>query len=236
MSLRVDASQDRNVAFAAALSVLGSPARLALLQQLRSPKLIRALEVEGGERLGSGRAHKISRQAVREHLERLIEIGVVVSRETAADGAIEYIINHQKLFAISEEFRALARLRAAEEPEGRTIREGPAPPARFRIEGPCLVLVKGLDEGRAFALNAAGPSEWVIGRRRGLPVSLDFDPFVSTEHACIVHEDGAFFVRDLLDSSNGTTLNFQLLPKGVRHNLSHGDVVGVGRSLLLFHA
>src|SRR5687767_3964350 len=77
---------------------------------------------------------------------------------------------------------------------GQTVHR-PAPAASFKIEGPCLVLVKGLDEGRTFALPPpkAGPKSWNIGRRRGAPVSLDFDPFVSTENAAIIWEEGTYF-------------------------------------------
>jgi pSer/pThr/pTyr-binding forkhead associated (FHA) protein len=98
------------------------------------------------------------------------------------------------------------------------------------------VLVKGLDEGRFFPLAASQRKQWTIGRRRGLEVPLDFDPFVSTENAMISSEGGGFVIEDLPDSRNGTMVNFIALAKGERRVLKGADVIGVGRSLLVFRA
>ena len=232
-----DESAPRDAALARALGALASPVRIALLRQLQTPRVLREIEVKATD--GDASARNISRQAVREHLDRLMETGVVVARETEREygTTLEYSLNHQALFALSEEFRALARLRPAAEPHMVTVTGG-RPAAAAPPEGPSLVLVKGVDEGRTFDLRppAAGRREWVIGRRRGLDISLDFDPFISTENSAIVWEDGVHAVVDLPESRNGTMVNFKPLPKGARHPLRVGDLIGVGRSLLMFRA
>lgn len=217
--------------FAAALVSIGSEARLEILRQLRTPKPLRDIEVRAPDPdRADGRP--ISRQAVRVHLEKLVEIGVVTTREV--DRSVEYVLNHQRLFAIAEEFRALARLRPAPEVDAPTV-GGPSGVAGRPASGPRLVLVRGLDEGTTWSLaEGRSPRRWVVGRKRGLDVALDFDPFVSSENAVVSEEAGRFFVADLPESRNGTTLNFALLGRGERRELAAGDVIGVGRSLLLF--
>lgn len=240
MSLFVDleASAPQDDALSRSLNALAHPSRLALLRQLRTPKTLREIQLRSQAPDEAGRS--ISRQAVREHLDRLIAIGVVNAREAMRDygETTEYSLNHQSLFAIAEEFRGLARLRPATEPIAATVERRPGAAEPTPATGSCLVLVKGLDEGRTFPLPTAGISrrQWAIGRRRGLEISLDFDPFVSTENALIVWEDGRYFVQDLPDSRNGTTLNFVLMGKGERRELKTSDVIGVGRTLLMFRA
>lgn len=228
----------RDSALADALGGLASATRLAVLRQLRTPKALRDIEVrapgpEGGE------VRPISRQAVREHLDKLLDIGVIHARESERPygPTLEYVLDHQALFALAEEFRGLARLRPVEEPVGATV-QGDAAALPAELRGPCLVLVKGLDEGRSWPLPppVSGTRDWVIGRRRDAPVALDFDPYVSSENASVGWNGTSHAVLDLPDSRNGTTLNFRRLPKGVAHPLRHGDVVGVGRCLLLFRA
>lgn len=241
MDLHVDleSSAPQDDALSGALHALAHPSRLALIRQLRMPKTLREIQLRTANGADES-ARVISRQAVREHLDRLIAIGVVHASAAERDygETTEYSLNHQSLYAIAEEFRGLARLRPASEPVAPTVEKRGATTDARAISGPRLVLVKGLDEGRSFPLiaPAAGTRAWTIGRRRGLDVSLDFDPFVSTENALIAWEGGAFHLQDLPDSRNGTMLNFAPLEKGERRRLAYSDVIGVGRSLLLFRA
>lgn len=234
----LEASAPQDDALSRALNALAHPSRLALMRQLRTPKTLREIQLRSQASDEAGRS--ISRQAVREHLDRLIAIGVVNAREAMRDygETTEYSLNHQSLFAIAEEFRGLARLRPAAEPVAATVERRGGTQEPTGAVGPCLVLVKGIDEGRSFALPApaAGRRQWTIGRRRGLEVSLDFDPFVSTENALVFWEAGRYHLQDLPDSRNGTTLNFTVLSKGERRELKTSDVIGVGRSLLMFRA
>ena len=93
----------------------------------------------------------------------------------------------------------------------------------------------GVYEGKAFALDRASAQDgrWVIGRKRGLAVALDYDPFVSTENAATTHQGGRYAVTDL-GSKNGTSVNWTPLPSGGSRVLKPGEVIGVGRSLLSF--
>lgn len=232
-----EATHPQDEALVRALAALASPVRFALLRKLRVPRTLSEIEVRTPADEGDA-ARKISRQAVREHLDRLIDIGVVTAREAEREygPTVEYTLNHQTLYALSEELRGLARMRPAAEPHAATVRGAPPSGDARPGSGPCLVLVKGLEEGRCFPLRPppSGMAEWVVGRRRGLAVSLDFDPFISMEHASVTWDGGGFAVLDLPDSRNGTSLNFQPIPKGVPQPLRQGDLVGVGRTLLLF--
>lgn len=221
-----------------ALAALSSQARLSLLRELRVPRTLGEIELRAtAEEDEGGGGRNISRQSVRKHLDRLLEVGVVVARETQRDygGTTEYVVNHPQLYALSEAFRGLARLRPVTEPPLDTMHAGDAPAAPIR--GPCLVLVKGLEEGKVFPLAPPAPTGgWVLGRRRDAEVSLDFDPFVSAENSVVEHAEGRHVLRDLAASRNGTVVNFRALPRGGSVALRHGDLVGVGRSILMFSA
>lgn len=215
-----------------ALNALASPTRLQILRALRTPRALAEIHVRApeGER-------NIARQTVREHLNKLIQVGMVASREVdrSYGDTVEFVANHQTIFALSEEMRALSRVRPIVEPDAATVH---APTAPKPIEpGARLVVVKGLDEGTAFDLRPPAPparGEWLVGRRRGVAVSLDFDPYISSENSRIVWEGGAHVVEDLPGSRNGTSVNFQPLARGERRALAHGDVVGVGRCILVY--
>jgi DNA-binding HxlR family transcriptional regulator len=226
-----------DAALADALRALGTPARVQLLRELRTPKTVTEVELRAPGSDGPGRV--LARQTIKQHLDQLVEIGVVATRsvERSHGPTLEYVVNHQTLFALGEDLRSLARLRPTEAPAGLT-RVAPVPPPAARRAGPQLLLVKGLDEGLAFDLrpHGPGPAAWVIGRRRGLAVPLDFDAAVSTEHARVTWDGDRHSVEDLPHSRNGTLVNFRPLEKGRLHALERGDVISVGRSALVFQA
>lgn len=74
----------------------------------------------------------------------------------------------------------------------------------------------------------------------GLTVGRDFDHACGTQietfdnvsrtHAAINITDGRLFVEDL-GSTNGTTINGRPAPRGTRHALADGDVLGFGNRL-----
>jgi DNA-binding transcriptional ArsR family regulator len=217
-----------------ALGALASPVRLRILRELRSPRFISEIEV-AADRADGGRV--ASRATVREHVERLVEAGIVARRTGSREHGEgqEFVINHVSLFALSEDVRALARLQPLVEHSLPTAPLGPSP-AREK-EGPRLVIVRGLDEGVAFSL-APPPTPregaWTIGRRRGAEVRLDFDPFVSNENAVVAWDGRSYRIADVPQSKNGTSVNFRRLAPDAAHVLRHGDIVGVGRSYLVF--
>lgn len=222
------------------LRVLANPNRLELLYELRSPKSVDELELTPEQvQAGENPERPISHQAVRKHLSKLTSIDVVATEAKNREGRLvdEYVLNHQRLFAIVEEFRSLGEL----EPEQPVAEEETIPADRREAEGddegPRLVIVRGQREGRAFPLREAdrvGDRGWIIGRNQGLPITLGYDPFVSAENTVIEPTSSGLAVRDLPDSRNGTFLNFERLPAGGSAELSVGDVIGVGRTNLVF--
>lgn len=205
---------------------LASPVRLQILRRLRTPAPLAAIDV-AGTRAEAGAT--LARQTVRRHLDRLIESGIVSVRHQPAGD--EYVTNHQRVFALSEELRDFARMRPTVEPDGMTVHARPRDLGAR--DGDRLVLVRGLDEGAAFDLSP-GVEAWRIGRRRGLEISLDYDPAVSGENAVVRWAEGHHTLEDVPTSRNGTTHNFRRLGPDERVRLRHGDVLGVGRSLLLY--
>ncbi|HVM45318.1 MAG TPA: FHA domain-containing protein [Candidatus Thermoplasmatota archaeon] len=216
----------------ATLSPLTNPHRLAIIEQLRTPHTLSEIRVVDTTR---GTSAPLARQTVSRHLELLVGAGLVTARPASGDAreTLEYSVNHQRIFLVADQLRSLARLRPAIEPAQRTERSASATTGSPR--GPCLVLVHGLDEGTRFDLRPRPKTaDWVIGRRRDAAVCLDFDPSVSGQNAIVHWDDGRYSVEDVPGSRNGTLLNFARLPSGERRELHHGDVIGVGRCLLLF--
>lgn len=216
------------------LKVLSNPNRLALLRTLQSPKGFADLELSPSRNDGWGSDERaISRQAVRRHVQELIDLGVVVEAPQAADNITRFLVNHARLFGVVEQLRQIATVRPALDMEHETMglrgRASVAVP-----EGPHLALVRGVQEGRAFALTEDGA--WTLGRARSCAICLDYDPYVSSEHAQIVRKEGGFFLVDLAANRNGTFLNWAPMTRGGIAPLKPGDVVGLGMSLLVFRA
>jgi hypothetical protein len=78
------------------------------------------------------------------------------------------------------------------------------------------MLVHGPYEGKSFALDprTAVDGQWLLGRRRGLAISLDYDPYVSLENSVVRVEQGRVVIEDLPESKNGTSVNWEPLAKG----------------------
>lgn len=222
-----------DASLADALVSLSSPTRIALLRALRSPRVLAEIEVRSGER---EEGPNIARQSVSKHLDKLVEAGFVSTRDVVREGrdTVEFVVNHQAIFLLAEEVRALARLRPALEPEGETAGR---PLSDLALgKGPCLVVAKGLEEGTTFPLRPeADRRAWLVGRRRDAEVPLDFDPSISSRHSLVTWDGRAHVVEDL-GSRNGTLVNFRSLAVGERRALRHGDLVGVGRCLLVYWA
>lgn len=216
----------------AALDALANPLRLAIVRQLRAPRALREIEVR---QTAGDHPALLARQTVRWHLGRLVECGIVDSRGGQRDygETTEFTVNHQRIFSLAEDVRALARIRPVVEPDAETVASDAAePPSR---PGARLVMVRGIDEGIEFHVDPrAGQRQWMIGRRRGLAVSLDFDPSVSAENTVLAWKGSFHVVQDIPGSRNGTTINFRRLPPGEERRLVHGDIIGVGRCLLVY--
>jgi len=224
-----------------ALRVLAYANRVELIEILRAPHTLDEIRLAPGDfRTGSRPGRPLARQSVREHLDKLVDAGIVRARATRRDGrrsSTEYLLDQSRLFAVSEELRRLAAEGPLERPDvGETEAAVASPQARWPA-GPKLVIVHGVAEGRAFPLASRKGGKiqaWIIGRSQDLDVGLDYDPFVSRRHAEIQRSGPNFTLRDLGNARNGTYLNWSMLPPRGEHVLRPGDVVGAGQTLLLF--
>lgn len=224
------------------LAHLGHATRLRLLTLLAQPKTIGELELPPGPGRGAERPDRpIARQSVLEHLHKLEEIGLVRSQpaEGGRSTQLEYVAVRARLFALIEEMREVLDAQPptpAGALETVTTASWGAPSTS---PGPRLVLVHGAGVGRVFPLLRSalvGERGWILGRKDPCHVLLDYDPFVSSENAEIVEKDGRYHLVDLRVARNGTWVNWARLPLGGSVPISSGDVIGVGRSLLVFRA
>jgi DNA-binding transcriptional ArsR family regulator len=223
------------------LDALANPARLELLHLLRQPRAVGDLQLRPSGTSKGSPERNITRQAVRKHLAKLEDAGLVVTQGGRREGLAveERVVNHQMLYALLEELRRTTQVTPYAPIAGAaTMTESGRQGARGSA-GARLIVVHGAREGQTFPLSPtklAGDRGWVIGRGRDLPVGLDYDPFISQEHAEVLAVGDGFELRDLRSNKNGTELNWEALPRGGAATLVTGDVVGVGRSLLLFRA
>lgn len=221
---------------AAMMKALASPVRLELLQSLRAPRMLGEIRLQPRRRDGSGPGRTMNRVSVRGHLDSLLAIGAVREVSVQRDGRLakHFVLDYGQLFALTEELRQLARL----QPEGGVLDGtmlGPPTGPPPLSERPHLVLANGLREGEAFPLRSTlRRQEWLVGRSPDADVCLEYDPYASMENSQVVLEGGRFSLVDLPSSRNGTTLNWEPLERGQPRPLSNGDVVGVGRSVLVF--
>lgn len=221
------------------LEALGSVTRLELLQALRTPKALHEIRLSPSPSRGAERPGRpMSRQAVKGHLVQLESLGLVRRKSIhAGAGGDVYMLNHERLFATTDEFRNLAKLRPLFAQSGtpeETMVGGatgnvplPAPPR--------LMVAYGRDDGVAYALHGPAGTRWTLGRGPSCAIRLDYDPYLSGEHCVIVREERRF---ELLDggSKNGTWLNWARLRAGEPQALTGGDLISVGRSTLVFRA
>jgi pSer/pThr/pTyr-binding forkhead associated (FHA) protein len=70
-----------------------------------------------------------------------------------------------------------------------------------------------------------------IGRDAHNTISID-DSMVSRDHALVQRIKEAFFIKDL-DSTNGTYVNGNQIPKEKYFKLNRGDVVKIGRTEII---
>jgi len=210
---------------ASALKALSNEKRLELLHFLTRPHYIEEIA-----------SHlKMARQAAQKHVSQLLDAGVIKKQPGQRDrGPVtEYVLAPQRLFDLNERFGKLGVLKPVEEDEdlSRTILSDTMVAPAQEARGPSLALVHGRGIGTRYHLEGDGP--WTIGRDDDRFIAVDYDPFASNRHAEITLQDGAHFLVDTY-STNGTFLNWTQVPRGGRIPLRPGDVVGVGKSLLVF--
>lgn len=205
------------------LAAVADPARLEMLKLLVKPQ--RVEEIASRVRLDPALAQK--------HLDVLVGAGLVRRELRPLPGTtpiVVYQAQAQRVFALAEDVQKLGR---AEESDdlGKTQAVLKVSRAGALLSGPTLVVTHGLKLGSAFRLQGNGP--WTLGRDAGAFVVVDYDPFASTKHAEIVLKGGSHVLVDAA-SRNGTFLNWEKLARGGEKALAPGDVIGVGKTLLVY--
>ena len=208
------------------LKALAHPARLELLWRLRIPTAPAEVVIRPRRRdEGLSPERPMSRQSIMEHVDQLEEVGVV---NRVDDG--RFVTSAQHVFAIVEDLRQLTAIETAVRVDVDATMAQARDAAAAWVAGPKLVAVGGPWEGRVFALAGAGP--WTIGRAATQHVALTYDPYASGENARL-HRDGATWrVEAAAGARNPVRLNFAPVDKP--RALRSGDIIGVGRSLLVF--
>jgi len=218
---------------AAYLKALAHPGRLELLWRLRFPTNPAEVEVRPRRKDQLTPERAMSRQTVLEHLAKLEEAGVVTRIANPEGGADRWVTNVPQVFSLVEEIRKLTAIPSAPTLDAEETMARKDDASTPWLPGPKLVLMSGPWEGRLFALQGQGP--WPIGRSRTKAVALTYDPFVSAEHAVLAKAGGKFELSVLPDTRNPTRVNFAPVTAGKPRGLGQGDIIGVGRSLLVFH-
>lgn len=212
--------------------------RITQLGTVSSPRRLRLLLLlaEGFALERVKRASERSPEDIEEDLEELRAAGLVEDhtvRQRDVDRA--FVPDLTQLHELGEALRGLSI--AYGQSPGRPDTPPTWPPAPS--DPPSLTVVHGTTLGRSFPLETDGsPSRrgWIIGRGDDVDVPLEEDPYVGPEAGEIVPREGRFELVDLRSSDRRVSLNGQPLDRGERRELSTGDLVGVGRSLLRFEA
>lgn len=209
------------------LKALAHPARLEILFRLRIPATPGDIVVKPRRRdEGLQQERAMSRQSIMEHIEHLEGIGAV--DRVPDDG--RYVTSAQHLFAIVEDMRALSAIETSMRVDVDATMVKPGQESATWTAGPKLVLVAGPWEGRAFPLAGAGP--WSIGRGSTQTVALTYDPYASAESARLVKGASGVELEAVQGARNPPLVNFA--PLAQPRVLAPGDIVGVGRSLLVY--
>jgi DNA-binding transcriptional ArsR family regulator len=236
---RSDRAASKYGALAAHLETLASETRLELLHALRVPRTLSEIRVGATLTRGDESPDRpLARQSVAHHIDQLVRQGLVVRVPGEGSGRGDtYVLNHERLFALVDEMRSLAKLRPVTDPVAEPSRtaERVEDLAAALPEGPRLLVAYGRDDGRAFGLTGPVGKQWRLGRSSACEVCLDYDPYSSSVHALVVRDGDGYTVIDQ-GSRNGTAINWILLPPQQPRRLRAGDVLTVGRTVLVFQS
>lgn len=202
---------------------LSSLARLTMLRHLLAPKSLGDLCAL----LGADATR------VEQDLRALETAGWIKPSGDGGGAKRTYVLSKNRWFEFVEELRRLALTDAALERASPFETVGVLQVSRPSLifGGPALIVVQGLQPGRVLRLAPPGP--WQIGRDEKLFLTLDYDPFVSVHHAELREQAGQHMIVDL-SSRNGTFHNWERLARGGKAPLKPGDVVSVGKTMLVY--
>lgn len=175
----------------------------------------------------------VARQTAHEHLQQLLEVGLI--ERVDRDGGMAFVAIPHRLFAVYEMVGRLGALGTGLEEKVAIYAptEADRPPTDTVADRdlPRMTVVHGLRVGHTKILAGDGP--WTIGRDAHAAICLDYDPYASARHAEIRRVAGGFDLADLY-ASNGTHLDWRPVPRGGTARLPNGAIVRVGRTLLSF--
>lgn len=189
--------------------------RVRLLGYLRRPHPVREVAAFLG----------ISRQAARKHVDQLLDGGWVTRLLHDDKTTVDYLLNTQTLVRLQLQLEGLCGL-LQENPEN-DVQDASDETGR----GPCMTVVRGHPVGKRYPLRSNRPL--TIGRDPASIIAVPYDPYVSYRHAEIYRDNGNWHVMDLA-SDHGTRHNWIELPRRGQTVLKHGDVLGVGQTVMVF--
>ncbi|MHB8587131.1 MAG: FHA domain-containing protein [Thermoplasmatota archaeon] len=214
-----------NERLTASLRALASERRLDVISLLQRPRYIEEI----------ARDLKISRQGAQEHLAQLVAEGIVEKqhgqRETGT--VVEYRLVRARIFAILEELREMTAVPI--DPSSKPLFRTMALPSEVRFdrsESAEIVVLNGPELGARIALRNEAKAV-LLGRDPECRLKLDWDLQVSNRHAEIRKDSTVFVIVDTF-SRNGTVLNGRTMQPGTPAKLRSGDVISLGRTLVLF--
>lgn len=223
------------------LDALGFENRLSLLSILQDPKTLEEIELQPAAQNGDARSERcLTRQGIQYHIDQLREVGLVDAERVRQDGRVKnrYRLRRTSLFALGEALRMLANDTTADE------LPGPDAAAPFTWDDetdsdhrPGLRIVHGASIGRFYPLDRQPDAKdrgWVIGGGDSADVRLTIDPWVDDQVAEIIRRDDGFQLLDLRASSCRAVWNGHELGLGDSQPLATGDLVGAGRTLMVF--
>lgn len=202
---------------------LSNVARLALLRNLYTPRTV----ADVSALLGTDPAR------VEQDLRALEADGWIKPSGDGPGARRAYVLAKNRWFEFVEGLRRVASGDPGAEraPLFETVGVLQVSRPSLIFAGPALIVAQGLHPGQVRRLAPPGP--WAIGRDEGLFLTLDYDPFVSTRHVEVREQAGQHLLMDL-SSRNGTFHNWERLPRGGQAPLKPGDVVGVGKTMLVY--
>lgn len=214
-------------ALAADLKALAHEKRIRLVHFLVEPHTLE----EAASELG------VARQTAHEHLQQLLEVGLVARVDVRPDGrpGLAFVAVPHRLFHVYEMLGKLGEVEL--KPDERVARQyttetdPKAAAAPRENEMPRLIVVHGLRLGQTKLLSGDGP--WTIGRDPHATLCLDYDPYVSARHAEVRRMPGGFALADLY-ASNGTFIDWAQLERGSVRRIENGALVRIGRTLIAF--
>lgn len=214
-------------ALAQQLSALAHPSRVRLLRFLARPAYLEEI----------ARHLRVSRQAALKHMRHLERAGYVTKRPAEREGVpvLEYSLATRGLFLLTGRLELVAAVPSEGQVGNPTVpAEGEASPSlkEPRPLEPALVAVRGPSAGRHFPLPARAGEAILLGRSAKYRVAIPQDPFLSQRHAEVARVGPRLVLTDLR-STNGTYLNGARLPGGEARPIGHGDIVGLGLTLLV---